>query len=53
MAMFGLRWLAQRQALPNDAIKNNSYWDHNSGLLLNELNTFKEPWPIKLQPRCS
>ncbi len=35
--------LAQRQGLTSDAIKNNSYWDHNSGLLLNELDSFKVP----------
>lgn len=35
--------LAQRQGLTYDAAKNNSYWDHNSGLLVNELNGFKAP----------
>ena len=35
--------LAQRQGLNYDASKNNSYWDHNSGLLLKELNSFTAP----------
>lgn len=46
---YGKRWsngrvwvevLAQRQGLALDSIKNSSYWDHNSSLLLNELNSF-------------
>ena len=49
---YGQRWsngrvwvevLAQRQGLTFDAIKNNSYWDHNSSLLLNELSSFTPP----------
>ena len=35
--------LAQRQGLIFDNAKNNSYWDHNSGLLAAELNKFTPP----------
>ena len=35
--------LAQRQGLTYNASKNNSYWDHNSGLLVTELNSFIAP----------
>jgi phospholipase/lecithinase/hemolysin len=35
--------LAQRQGMNYDATKNDSYWDHNSGVLVNELNSFQPP----------
>lgn len=35
--------LAQRQGLTYEAGKNNSYWDHNSSLLADELNSFTPP----------
>ncbi len=33
--------LAQRQGLTYDASKNDSYYDHNSAVLLTEINNFK------------
>ena len=35
--------LAQRQGLNFDNAKNNSYWDHNSADLVNELKNFTAP----------
>ena len=35
--------LAQRQGIKFDNAKNSSYWDHNSTLLANELNSFNPP----------
>ncbi len=32
--------LAQRQGIPYDASKNNSYYDHDSALLVTEINSF-------------
>lgn len=49
---YGQRWsngrvwtevLAQRQGLVFDNAKNNSYWDHNSSILLNEIKNFTPP----------
>jgi len=35
--------LAQRQGLVYDASKNNSYYDHTSAILVNDLKTFSPP----------
>jgi phospholipase/lecithinase/hemolysin len=35
--------LTQRQGLTYDASKNNSYFDHNSSVLLTDVNKFKAP----------
>lgn len=49
---YGQRWsngrvwvevLAQRQGLNFDNTKNDSYWDHNSSTLVNEINGFTPP----------
>ena len=35
--------LAQRQGLTYDATKNNSYWDHNSAILVTDVKNFTAP----------